>query len=144
MKSTELRIGNWIDDTSEDGGFFQVEGICKDKEGFSGYYIIYRNGSFKCSLEEDELESDLIQIKPIPLTEEILLKCGFKKDLDGSFQKNDVSIFLDKRFKTNLYLQTNDSNRNFIWFGYECKIQHLHQLQNLYFALTGEELNIEL
>lgn len=83
---------------------------------------------------------DLERLSGIPLTKEWLLNLGFKKDSDGSFIKNDISIFLDKRFKTNLFLQENQDN--FKWFSYECKIQYVHQLQNLYFALTGDELTI--
>ena len=125
----ELRIGNWVKLNKYFYRVYSVDPLAiklidKDKITISGYYV---DG-----------------IKPIPLTEEILLKCGFTQDADGSFQKNDVSIFLDNRFKTNLYLQTNDSDRKFSWFGYECKVNHLHHLQNLYFALTGEELKIEL
>jgi hypothetical protein len=83
---------------------------------------------------------DLERLSGIPLTKEWLLNLGFNKDVDGSFMKNDISIFLDKRFKTNLFLQENQDN--FKWFSYECKIKYVHQLQNLYFALTGDELTI--
>jgi hypothetical protein len=110
MKSNELRIGNYYLSFGVD--LKQVETLTKDKI--------------------------LIDFTPIPLTKEWLLNLGFKKDVDGSFMKNDISIFLDKRFKTNLFLQENQDN--FKWFSYECKIQYVHQLQNLYFALTGDEL----
>jgi hypothetical protein len=76
---------------------------------------------------------------PIPLTEEILLKCGFIKStlVEGCYFHNQ---------KERLYISI--ANQHAIHFGningVLVMIDYLHQLQNLYFALTGEELNIEL
>ena len=123
MKSNELRIGNLVM-YSNGNILFKVIGI-------SEFGIDIENKVEKTYIEYDEFE-------PILLTKEWLLNLGFKKDVDGSFMKNDISIFLDKRFKTNLFLQENQDN--FKWFSYECKIQYVHQLQNLYFALTSDEL----
>jgi hypothetical protein len=109
MKASELRIGNYVNDSI-------------------GLITIGLNGNIKFA----------DAYHPIPLTEEWLLKFGFKLDIDSSYHKRDVSVFLDKRFKTNLYLQSNESN--FVWFGYELRVDYVHQLQNLYFALTQEEL----
>jgi hypothetical protein len=63
--------------------------------------------------------------QPIPLKEEWLLKFGFKT-LCKDWQKKGIIIHTRKR-------------------GYVLRksvpvIQYVHQLQNLYFALTGEEL----
>lgn len=85
-----------------------------------------------------QIEDNCNYIKPIPLTEEWLLKFGFNKEPDKSFTKRDIAIFLDKRFSSNLFMQENQGD--FTWFSYECKIEYVHQVQNLYFALTGEEL----
>lgn len=126
IKANELRLGNLVYP-------FDDYRLLKEK-------TILRD-CIKVNYKDLKYTSKLF---PIPLTEEILLKCGFNKGIDGSFIKNDISVFLDKRFKTNLYLQTNELSLNHNWFGYECKVKHLHQLQNLYFALTGEELKIEL
>ena len=75
-------------------------------------------------------------IKPIPLTEEILLKCGFEKKNGYVFRK--IGFILNGR-------KVKDSI-GFHFIHYECTTEcsYLHQLQNLYFALTGEELNVEL
>jgi hypothetical protein len=67
--------------------------------------------------------------EPIPLTEEWLLKFGFKKSSWG-WIKNGVNI--QKGFTLAF-----SSNKNSI------EIKHLHQLQNLYFALTGQELEFK-
>ena len=80
-------------------------------------------------------------IEPIPLTEEILLKCGFEKG---------YIMYFIRICETRCYLRP--SYRGGYYYGIcpyielrDCKtIQYLHQLQNLYFALTGKELEIKL
>ena len=80
--------------------------------------------------------------EPIPLTEEILLKCGLKRTLyDSSYELNDFSIFLDKRIRENIYIKCEKRNWNVL---NGLRIDCLHQLQNLYFALTNEELTVNL
>jgi hypothetical protein len=61
---------------------------------------------------------------PIPLTEEWLLKFGFIR-MHKLYSLNNVNIFkLNSEFISDL----------------DVPVQHVHQLQNLYFALTIEEL----
>ena len=69
--------------------------------------------------------------EPIPLTEEWLVKFGFVKDkLEvGLYHFNDLEIFLPNYFTWKTQFINN--------------IKHVHQLQNLYFALTNEELTIK-
>lgn len=71
--------------------------------------------------------------KPIPLTNEWMLRFGFEKDEDGNFETIDVLIqYWDH--KNQFYYVTNH--------GCLCKvIKYVHELQNLYYALTGEELS---
>lgn len=78
-------------------------------------------------------------IEPIPLTEEWLLKFGFEAQ-EESFHLKDFSIELigdDGRWCAYIYDE---------YHAIECPlslIKHVHQLQNLYFALTGEELTLK-
>lgn len=75
--------------------------------------------------------------KPIPLTEEWLLKFGFEKTewYFNSYRlvigNNDYAILID--------LDGNCEVGDII----TCKIEYVHQLQNLYFALKGEELTFK-
>lgn len=78
------------------------------------------------------------QAEPIPITEEWLLKFGFKKIKNTPWyreyridKKNIVSF--DKDDKEYSYF--NLSSRL-------CTLKYVHQLQNLYFALTGAELTV--
>lgn len=146
MKEQDLRIGNFIEYHSfeGDGGFYEIEQICKDSEGFKGYYIVFRNGSFKVSIEENELIQDRM-IQPIPLTEEWLLKFGFEKDgtMSGCYNYEFENIRILKSFINK------DSDYSVCPIGVSpstlsiAKLKHVHQLQNLYHALTGEELTIQ-
>jgi hypothetical protein len=134
MEAKELRIGNWFNDTLEGGGHFQVEQICKDSGGFNGYYIAYRNGSFKMSLEEDE-EEEFRCIQPIPLTQEWLLKCGFERIIGAKKRIYKLTYYST--------IFTYDEDGYFRVNGLFVSCHFVHTLQNLYFALTGEELTIK-
>jgi hypothetical protein len=69
-------------------------------------------------------------IEPIPLTEEWLLRFGFKKNRAGCSMKGLKITF--------------DSDEKIFWVDYNftgtCELRYVHQLQNIYFALTGNEL----
>ncbi len=68
---------------------------------------------------------------PIPLTEEWLFKFGFEI---GYNQKKMLDVYC-KDFGL-LIERSNGGN----FYYKKVFIQYVHQLQNLYFALTGEEL----
>jgi hypothetical protein len=68
-------------------------------------------------------------IQPVPITEEWLLRFGFEFRVvygNNFWTLNNILIFEDK-------------NGNFE-YSVGLKIQSIHQLQNLYFALTNKEL----
>jgi hypothetical protein len=80
-------------------------------------------------------------IKPIPLTEKWLLKFGFDNCI---LRILETEIYLQWcEYERGLYLSTDigqgkvSDPDTFI----EGNFKHVHQLQNLYFALTGEELS---
>lgn len=123
----ELRIGNWIYGLESQyehvPRFFQVESL--DEESINPHYPI------------DTEKWYAKNVTPIIITSDILYKIGFFfeqfSDHRPHYQYEDFHIDYDT-------LQPIDN-------GFEiskCEIKYLHQLQNLYFALTGEELKIEL
>ena len=78
--------------------------------------------------------------EPIPLTEEWLERFGFSVRKSLGFEAYD----LDDTYT--IYYNTTATPYGFeLSFGvdFEIEIKHVHQLQNLYFALTGEELTIK-
>lgn len=126
MKTNELRLGNWVE--FEDGGFpMQVvaiydDSICLDFEGNNG----------------DVWEEDGKDIAGIQLTDEILLGCSdiIKK----------IGYFVFGVLNKNMELQPiRGGGYNLFFAGrYIHPIRFVHELQNIYFALTGEELMIKL
>jgi hypothetical protein len=106
--------------------------------------------------EESEIHGGLIadfetdcfdgKIEPIPLNEEWLIKFGFERRVFA--QRNEYILIIDI-----------DNQKHFIEFAFprnekiqvimyydKCFYKHIkyvHQLQNLYFALTGQELEIK-
>ena len=80
----------------------------------------------------EDIERGEIDLFPIPLTEEWLVKFGFEK-LEGW---DDMFYFQIGYFQIYEY---NVSGYEYDGFD----IKHVHQLQNLYFALTNEELKLK-
>lgn len=110
----EYRIGNWIEYDTHHGQIDQAD--FADKSFWS-------------------------KACPIPLTKEWLLKLGF-------YQGDTSSVFLDINEKTFLeggksivrdYRVTCVCGGNY--FGNN--LLYVHQIQNLYFALTGAELQVK-
>lgn len=79
----------------------------------------------------------------IVLTPEIFEKCGFKKskyDESYLFLNNDGSIVIE----TDGSIAVGDDPSKIGWASAAQVCSFLHQLQNLYFALTGQELEVKL
>lgn len=133
MKVEELRIGNYvlINNKKSHAGLknipFKVVGINRLKN----YSISLSND------EEYEYNQYLEYIEPIYLTEDLLLKCGFKRKVSGigwdKFVNGYVEISLAP-LKDGFKLPVYYCNGEYI------KLLYLHQLQNLYYALTQTEL----
>lgn len=132
MEAKELRIGNLL----------QGEPIQNVNQGIysDGVVEITAHGIFK-------IEHGNLNYTPIPLTEEWLLKLGFKV---CSWNRWGVITGYDKQ-----YIDDSDNHSIFVYIedkklyfvlsgeGWKKEQKYVHQLQNLYFALTGEELTIK-
>lgn len=81
-----------------------------------------------------DISLGLVRIYPIPLTEEWLVKAGFVVDGEGDYCKGDFCF----RWQFNALTLLLDMGH------IKPPLMHLHQLQNLYFALAGQELTINL
>jgi predicted RNA-binding Zn-ribbon protein involved in translation (DUF1610 family) len=96
------------------------------------------DGTFWINFIEKITPQKNFQFKPIPLTEEWLLKFGFEinrqtKEENNIWKRNwEEGCFEVEQIGTGFYLWDN--------YCYGTKIKYVHQIQNLYFALTGEEL----
>lgn len=137
MKPEELRIGNYVTINNEKsysglkGIPFKVVGIHKLEK----YSIQLSNNEYY------EYNQFIEFIQPIKLNEELLLKCGLKKVLGGigwdKFIKDGVELSFAPLVGGG-YIPVYRFNNDYI------KIRFLHQLQNLFYALTQKELEIKL
>lgn len=130
MKATELRIGNWYNSVKF-GHSVQCElvdlyDLCANSEGaFSNPPI-------------DKM------FKPIPLTEQWLKDFGFTK------HEIKTLFFIDDRIRYDLKhkkvriikgcMRAGEAQKQECGTPIDIEINYVHQLQNLYFALTAEEL----
>ena len=80
---------------------------------------------------------NISELKPIPITEEILLKYGFEK-IENNWKVLDF-IFFKISWERLAGLTLTFENESI----YLPHIKYLHQLQNIYFSLTVKELIYE-
>ena len=126
MKANELRIGNWLN-------HFNDTVIVQSIKHDPAYYLIWcvkDNGYTSVANRVDGFDG-------IPLTEDWLVKFGFELTEDSWF----YSLDFDKTKETfKIFPTTNDKFHTLGLDQFNMNIEYVHQLQNLYFALTGEEL----
>lgn len=129
MEANELRIKNRVNyyiGTSFSQGV--ISSLGKSKAVIHGTYQSFggTNGV--------QSEIKYCNLDGIPLTEEWLIKFGFKKRGDGDFdllECSEVDIVISGQF--------DGWKCDGIWFSVN-RLEYVHQLQNLYHALTGTEL----
>ena len=115
MKNTELRIGNYVTFTDETNTIVAISPADFAREFHKGYHF-------------DGYE-------PIPLTEEWLVKFGFERRQHQQgmhFKYHTVWIGNNRNGRCFILKRTHGRRIR--------RVKHVHQLQNLYFAITCEEL----
>jgi|SRR5690606_10845143 len=125
MKETEIRINNWFYHKGKHWSY-RNEGASNGFEFQWDSRDWYAIGECTLSLED---------IEPIQLTEEWLFKFGFELKYED---EEDNSIFVK-----NLFEITKDCFKEVFWSDATYIIKNVHQLQNLYAVLTGEELKLK-
>ena len=135
MKPQDLRIGNYV--------YYEhtthiVDGIYENKV----YSWWVKNGEPVIEYEMKDIGGAMVknpyrdvisQYEPIPLTEEWLIKLGFEKN---------ITTDLYPTFSYDI-LNVNDGIVYVLNYGFVNHIKYVHQVQNLYFTLTGEELKLK-
>jgi hypothetical protein len=125
IDTRQYRVGNFI---QSDGDLFNIDSI-SDKYIKAGALTVYVPNA-----DNDEID--------IPLTADLLEKAGFEyaAGFADDYTKHPITLY-NNPFKEGWTVEN--------LFEQQIKddllvIQHVHQLQNLYFALTGKELTITL
>lgn len=124
IKANELRIGSLVYDTDKD--------ITREIIEIDRTHVYFFGGG-ACRFE---------LLPPIPITEELLIKLGFKEkhqqfELNG-FQIDGIVVhFSFDKWRSDYDVESCDFTE------IPVEIKYVHQLQNLYHALTGEELTLK-
>ena len=122
MEAKNLRIGNFVKDRGNKiirVDFMEYQEI--------GYSVKFGQRMFLCKEEVHPMTEYTDYANPIILDEKWLSDFGFNKNEDmGGWFKEDIVFY--KGFIT-------DMQRH--------KIEYVHELQNLFFALTGNELELK-
>ncbi|MBC9913179.1 hypothetical protein [Chitinophaga varians] len=125
VNASELRIGNLL--------YYKNEVIRVSM--FSPNNVYFQN----------QKQVGVIFVNPIPLTEEWLLNLGFSKGQRYEYRIDLFKIFgdeliIDMEYYGDYRLQPGNTSIEHQTVGGSCR--HVHQLQNIYFALTGQELTL--
>lgn len=128
MEATDVRIGNYVYDTKGEINKINLAAI---------EYLLRYGSSGAC------------QVKPIPLTEDMLKKCGFEKSGEFIFDHPSGVVFdaPNDWNNTDEYPIEIGMPRTVMGYNPEeliIRCLYLHDLQNKFFAITGEELEINL
>ena len=144
----QVRIGNWLSGTDDYNNYPMP--VCVIGVDAKNIYFRFSGDNFDEELRIQEVYGGIKDLCNetfgIPLTHEILERAGFVNFPSGN---------IDRWKKERFYLESNwfgaQGQYKFKWENMDhtgntpnTKIQYLHQLQNLYFSLTGEELEINL
>ena len=122
MKATELRVGNWINIYDDYNS--KVTGLTNTGK----IWFVDNPTNTECAFVVNKIE-------PIPLTEEWLVRFGFENE--GNYFDIDINGYSLSIFNLCEYSITDTTHEQTdMWIA----IKHVHQLQNLYFALTNKEL----
>lgn len=136
IKAGDIMLNNWV---LHNGEPRQISGLHGD------FVSLFCKGCDKA-----QFETLTKNINPIPLTEDILLKAGFGKRDNKCFLIIPTGVALHS-----IYFEVEFEYERMIfimWVGKDTEntkkvflnIQSLHELQNLFKSLTGNDLKIEL
>jgi hypothetical protein len=129
----ELKIGNWV--------------TCNYPVGTENDIVLIVDGRDECVLVRGNyLWVRKSILAPIPLTSEIMIGCGFKKHKNSNEYWSHWHLKNGWRISGALHNEPSAGVEAaiFYWSDKYISVKYLHQLQNLYFSLTGEELEINL
>jgi hypothetical protein len=97
----------------------------------SGFY----DAAYTTQVVEVVKEADLQEIEPIKLTPKVLESCGFRNFVRDEWILSYGNTHTDFEFSDDgLRLRHNTMSR--------VAIKYLHQLQNFFYAMAGQELDI--
>lgn len=125
----ELRIGNYVFPKNGSGAVSVIGEV-------------FAIDDYRVSVKGNHNQYDYHLLEPIPLTKELLLKCGFVYNaVDESFDRLNLRVrILGNSCCAFIGFEVGTGK---VWYDANLEIKSLHQLQNINFVLTGKELEIK-
>lgn len=137
IQPNEIRIGNYVATICDEPEILKIEGI-----------KLYDDDSDDDCIRLESLDKwhPIYSVAPIPISDEMLLKSGFEKTLDRFEYIKDIDGHNKFRIVlTHEYERYAVADLDFIdTMDIYHFVDNLHQLQNIYFILSGKELEINL
>lgn len=128
IKANELRIGNWVSDPDR--------ALLDQNHGYRQITDIKSNGWCHHAYKNGHSGNKYEYLESIKLTDEIFDKAGFETT-KGFYWHPKMTLCI-KKGSGDFWLVKSQNHDPIT------AIQFVHQLQNLFLDVTGEELNIEL
>ena len=124
----DLCIGNWVYDGERTQFPMFIRAIGED------YVYLDFEGN-----EGNLWESKPEDLMGIPLTDELLEKCGLHS-VGGMWEHPDYSFEMDYDFEEDVYIPS----YNWVEYHIGHPIKFLHELQNLFWNITKQQLKVNL
>lgn len=146
IKASELRIGNYLQTqlTHRQKQTIQPLIVVADELKHLKPALTYMQGKHRTMYTTHLFYREL---QPIPLTPELLLKCGFLKE-DNFYYRKWVAI-PELNDSEDLYITESGENAfklaqyfDGFYIDYGLPFSYVHQLQNLFFSLLHRELEV--
>lgn len=147
MDIKELRVGNYV---KYNGSIVSVYAISNPTPNKDKHFDNKAKVTLWCN---GLIDANIDEIEPIPITDELLLKIGFKKKRDGCLlyrdHNDEFSIKFDLGYAFIEYANLCFNPEDVTEANYGSVLEfpnrlHLHTLQNIWHLLTGKELEIKL
>jgi len=105
--------------------------------------IIQMAAAVQVCLDGEPESIPLLTLQPVPLSKELIEACWFEESEEGFWYEHTTATLYP------IYLMVINGNWDFSLtdpreVAYWKRIYYMHQLQNLYFALNNEELEMDL
>ena len=135
MEVRELRIGNYLQLKGEN---FRVSEI---QNNLQCVELKRKNLENPRLNDYEECDLDCNDLLPITVSEEWFLNLGFKRITTNEYWF--VIPLKDRSLNVSTVGNVEIKSWDMLIISLGCVCEYVHQLQNLYFALTGNELNIK-
>lgn len=138
MEAKNLRIGNYITLTKS------FKEFCESRNVETSLLRVTKIGYQEVELNR-LIDANVSTIEAIPLTIEWLIKLGFNDDYNKGYLGIDVN---STDFVITKPKMMGEWQNGYAW-QYKCtwekftEFKYVHELQNLFFAITGQELELK-